>query len=221
MKRYLILVFISVATICIKTNANTISDNINAKYGFSQYDNYGNGYYKVWNNLKWGLCSADGKEIIAPTYDAIWNFDNGYAVINVGAKWVKTHTPKGVTEIEKEKKFKQIWDYDVNSNTIYVYEPQMKQIYKLQGGKLGIIDASGNVIVEPIYDDIKIMPEYNIAKVKSNGKYGYIDLKGNKLTEIKYDDAQDFYDGMAIVNIGGKPNKRGRITGGKSGYINS
>ncbi|MBO5720670.1 MAG: WG repeat-containing protein, partial [Bacteroidales bacterium] len=218
LKRVLAILVVSV--LYYTANATIVENFVNARYGFSQFDSYGNGYYKVWNNLKWGICDADGKEIVSPAYDAIWDYNNGYAIVNMGAKWVKTSTPKGVTDIEKERNFKKIWVYDNEFATAYVYEPTMKQIYKLVGGKYGLINKEGNEVVPPIYDELFFTSENGIIKVKSNNKYGYIDFNGNYITEIKYDDACDFCDGMAMVNIGGTLNKRGRITGGKYGFIN-
>ena len=208
------------AIFCTRAEASTVENTINAKYGFSQFDNHGNGYYKVWNNLKWGVCDVNGKEITSPAYDAIWDYNNGYAIVNMGAKWTRTSTPKGVSELEKERNFNKIWVYDNENVLAYVYEPTMRQIYKLSGGKFGLIDKNGNEVVAPIYDELSITSQEGIVKVKQNGKFGYIDFNGNNITEIKYDYAEDFSDGMALVNIGGTLNKRGRISGGKWGYIN-
>ena len=121
----------------------------------------------------------------------------------------------------KERNFEKIWVYDNTTTTAYVYEPTMQQIYKLRGGKYGLIDDKGEEVVPPIYDEIIFTSEVGILKVKMNNKFGYIDYRGENITDIKYDDASDFCDGMAIVNIGGTPNKRGVISGGKKGYINT
>ena len=104
LKKFSLFVLFSLV-IAFVTEASTVEKSVNARYGFSQFDNYKNGYFKVWNNLKWGVCDADGNEITAPAYDAIWDFNNGFAVVNMGAKWVKTATPKGVSDTEKERNF--------------------------------------------------------------------------------------------------------------------
>ena len=215
-----VLTLLILATFCHMAQASNVENSINAKYGFSQFDSFENGYYKVWNDLKWGMCDVNGKEIVAPAYDAIWDYKEGFAVVNMGAKWIKTTTPKGVSNLEKEENFKKIWVYDNSNTSAYVYEPTMRQIYKIQGGKYGLIDKNGNEVIAPIYDELLFTSEKGIVKVKQNGKYGYVDINGYNITDIKYDDAYDFSDGMAIVNIGGTPNKRGRISGGKFGYIN-
>ena len=215
-----VLVLLAVFVLCYTANATTIENSVNAKYGFSQFDSYGNCYYKVWNNLKWGICDANGKEIVAPAYDAIWDYNNGYAIVNMGAKWYRTSVPKGTSDLQKERNFSKIWIYDNASTSAYVYEPTMKQIYKLGGGKFGLIDDKGNEVVPPIYDEIVVTSEKGILKVKMNNKYGFIDFNGNNITDIKYDDAYDFCEGFAIVNIGGTLNKRGKISGGKWGFVN-
>ena len=48
------------------------------------------------------------------------------------------------------------------------------------GGKWGIVDKKGNVIVKAIYDN-PIIFEKHRAKVTLNGKSFYIDEFGNKL----------------------------------------
>ncbi|MBR4963681.1 MAG: hypothetical protein IKY54_07280, partial [Muribaculaceae bacterium] len=63
LKKVLVLLFLSI--FYYNANAASVENSINAKYGFSQFDSYGNGYYKVWSNLKWGVCDATGKEIIS------------------------------------------------------------------------------------------------------------------------------------------------------------
>lgn len=54
------------------------------------------------------------------------------------------------------------------------------ELIKRVGGKWGIIDKKGNVIVEAIYDN-PIIFEKHKAKVTLNGKTFYIDEFGNKL----------------------------------------
>ena len=61
-----------------------------------------------------------------------------------------------------------------------------QDLYKFKkGNKEGFIDASGNIVISPIYDDVDDFSE-NLAKVKIGSKYGYINLKGEQVVAIKY-----------------------------------
>ena len=47
-----------------------------------------------------------------------------------------------------------------------------QDFYKFKkGNKEGFIDASGNIVISPIYDDVDDFSE-NLAKVKIGNKYG-------------------------------------------------
>ena len=51
LKKFSLFVLFSLV-IAFVTEASTVEKSVNARYGFSQFDNYKNGYFKVWNNLK-------------------------------------------------------------------------------------------------------------------------------------------------------------------------
>lgn len=53
-------------------------------------------------------------------------------------------------------------------------------------GKWGLIDKSGNYVVQPIYDEITEV-KYDVAIVKSGDKCGFVNLKKNIIIEPEYD----------------------------------
>ncbi len=72
-----------------------------------------------------------------------------------------------------------------------------------EGSLLGLMDYSGKVVIEPMYESIGLFKD-GVAYASKNGKYGYIN-KGNKpKIDFMYDDASDFEAGRAVVALNGK-----------------
>lgn len=67
--------------------------------------------------------------------------------------------------------------------------------------KYGIINNSGEVIVELIYDEISKFSE-GLAAVKLNGLWGYINTLGELVIPLQYNFADSFHEGLAkVTNI--------------------
>jgi len=98
---------------------------------------------------------------------------------------------------------------------------QTKNIFLIaENDKIGYIDATGKVILQPQYKNGQDFSE-NLAPVRLNGKYGYIDPTGHFAIQPKYDFAAPFQNGIACVNLQGKPyfiDKNENVIIGKS-YI--
>lgn len=77
----------------------------------------------------------------------------------------------------------------------------------------GLIDQTGKIILDPIYDDLYPFSQ-GLAVVKENDKYGYIDTKGVVMIGINYDDAISFSQDLAPVkqnNLWGYINKTNEL----------
>jgi hypothetical protein len=71
--------------------------------------------------------------------------------------------------------------------------------FKIKNGKYGVIDKSGNTIVQPdSYDSIWFFVE-GMSIVKVGDKFGYIDTTGKAVINPKYGWACDFKEGMVRV----------------------
>jgi len=64
--------------------------------------------------------------------------------------------------------------------------------------RVGFIDATGRMVIEPVYDDAKLFSE-GLAVVGRNGKYGYVDPRGSVRIPLQFDRAQSFSEGLAQV----------------------
>lgn len=60
----------------------------------------------------------------------------------------------------------------------------LKQVKKLD--KLGIIDKEDNILLEPIYDDLKVYSERGAIRFKIGKLYGVINLEGKLIIPCKY-----------------------------------
>jgi hypothetical protein len=72
-----------------------------------------------------------------------------------------------------------------------------------QGSKWGYINAYGQVVIPPKYEDAEDFHE-GLAMVRSNGKYGYVNKSGNLVIDADFDDALPFNEGHAVVEQRGK-----------------
>lgn len=80
-----------------------------------------------------------------------------------------------------------------------------KHLFKIvDDNKVGFIDSSGTIIIEPIYF---AAGEFNegFAYARVNGRYGYIDKSGEYVIEPQFDYANSFKGGLAIVYENGQP----------------
>ncbi|MBE6141130.1 MAG: WG repeat-containing protein [Firmicutes bacterium] len=70
--------------------------------------------------------------------------------------------------------------------------------------KYGMINQTGYLIIDPIYDELTFNNEETVI-AKLNNKYGYLDsLFGDNITPIIYDSVTSFKDGKAILIKDGK-----------------
>ena len=118
--------------------------------------------------------------------------------------------------------YDDVYDFDsiispfrVNSDIDYIDD--YCDILEYVGGKWGLIDIKGQVILQPKYDKInKIIDNRaifitNMKYLKTNnygrwsvGKYGVIDSQGNEIVKAKYDMIWGYKNQFAKANIGGK-----------------
>jgi WG containing repeat len=78
-------------------------------------------------------------------------------------------------------------------------------LYKFQRkGKWGFINKAGQVIVQPVFNQIDSFFGGRAAFKHTNGKFGYFDSSGKVVIEPKFDEAMRFQSGRAAVRLDGK-----------------
>lgn len=186
------------AKICIGGKCDESEEIIDGEWGVvdntgkiivdCKYDSitlYENGIIKISDNSgeipEFGLLDENGKEIVPIKYSSISSFVNGRAVVRFGAV-------KEVDEIAVQALGKEI-----------------------TGGKWGVIDVGGNVIIKEIYvssiDDIsmlnnglmKVRVDYLDGSFEQYSHYGLLDKTGNEILPTTYSYISDFRDGLARV----------------------
>lgn len=180
--------------------------------------------YQVEVNHLYGIIDSEGNKILEPKYLEIINLgdDNksGYIVKDENGKY-------GIVDYSSnpilENKYDSISKVYANDYYVVVQDGIKKLIYKdgtdkltsgfddiveilkskdsgvifTKGGKYGIMDMSGNVLISAEYEDLK-EAKSGILIAKKDGKYGVIDMqKAEKIafqyTNITYNDKADIY----------------------------
>lgn len=70
-------------------------------------------------------------------------------------------------------------------------------------GKMGFIDSTGRVVIEPQFRAVNDFSE-GLCAVRVDGLYGFIDATGKMIIDPKFDYATYFKEGLALAYKGGK-----------------
>lgn len=145
---------------------------------------------------KYGYIDTTGAWVIKPQFDLAKDFnDNDLA-------YVEVKSGCGL----------------IDENGSYVLKPEFKSIstkdfddhdtarIKDKNDKVGFIDITGKIIIDPRFDFAFFFDESGLAKVEVNGKYGYIDINGNYAAEPVFDLAPWHFgeDDLAPVSLNDK-----------------
>lgn len=114
-------------------------------------------YIPVCINKKWGFIDENGKILIEPKFESVYNFYDGLGYVSIKDE-----------NIDKTKAYKRpTYSYydgeDHNDDSAYY--------------KWGVIDKKGNWIIKPDFNFIYEFSE-DLAYVNKEGKFGYINKKG-------------------------------------------
>ncbi len=171
------------------------------------------------------------KWIIKPTYNSIYNFQNGYAIISNEEKLLGAINSKGL--VTTKPQFENLTRIDKTVTAIAVYKDirnDRSGLVDLATGKIitpanymlgaydydyglikfrkdnkkGMMDSTGKEIFFDAYDDFSPGFLDNRAWVTKQGKYGFIDKTGTLVIPTQYDIVNGFSEGLAKVKINGK-----------------
>jgi|GEM_PF-6215371 len=146
-------------------------------------------YDKNITGGKYGFIDTKGNFVIKPVFDYASNFDNEKtAFVRIG---------------NDNKYIDGTGKYIKNSNTFH------NELSKVRiGRKYGFKDKSGNIVIDPVYDNVFNFFD-GIARVEKHKKMGAIDMQGQVVIDIKYDYLSNFREGLAVI-----------VLNNKYGYIN-
>ncbi|MDR2198796.1 MAG: WG repeat-containing protein [Deltaproteobacteria bacterium] len=131
------------------------------------------GLWKDW----WGRISPDGKWLDHPRFHKVECLDLGFSAVFVRDKCAlmdfggKLLTPFGFDSIGKFIK-------DEHGRLLSVVS---------EGGKKGLLDGSGKILIPPSMDEIKPEFDLNGQQIRTrDGLYGVLDLNGKWIIEPKF-----------------------------------
>lgn len=171
-------------------------------------------YFAVYTNDKWGVIDSKGNTIIEPTYDEtiiIPDHTKGIFICTYDVDYTKNtyHTKvlneKGEEILTGYEQVQAIENYD-KSNNLW-YENNVLKVKK--DGKYGLIDLSGNKIVECEYDAIDSLKGTNNSLItEKGGKKGLVDRTGSVIIDNEYAAisaiSEKYENGYIVKNDKGK-----------------
>ena len=183
----------------------------------------------VGSGEKFGIIDISGKYIVEPIYDYINDYSEKLAIARDGDGFVVLDENGGVIS----KKYYYISDYKNNravysiknqdGTGLYGYmdetgKPVVEPIYKSASvyeadravvkrtdGIFALIDKDGNLIRTLEYGYVGGFSS-GMALFADEGydKYGYLDMDGNVVIPPSFEFAENFKDGLAVVDISGE-----------------
>ncbi|MCD8120003.1 MAG: WG repeat-containing protein [Lachnospiraceae bacterium] len=150
--------------------------------------------FPLYNGSQWFFCNKSN-ELILGGYEEVTPFLNQVAAVKTNDGWMlidesgKDLTGKTYDEVVMDEK-KQVYAND--------------RLFVCEGSKYYMIDSSGKVIGDSVYEDAHIFNGSTYAAVKLDGKWGFTDKDGNLVIEAQYEDARSFLYGYAAVKVDGK-----------------
>lgn len=156
---------------------------------FYDFHSFSEGMCRIESNNKWGFIDKTGKIIVAPQYNFVFNYRNGYST-------VRTKNQK-VGCIDKKGKIIVPLIYD----SVSYFNNGMIVVCKK--GKYGVLNSSGKTVLPLIYN---APPDYDPASgvfiVNKGGKYGFVNKSNKIIIPIKYNAVTHFVNKMARVKLG-------------------
>jgi hypothetical protein len=165
-------------------------------YGYNSFIWYGDYFVEVDGDEGEGIVDirGKGKEVIPPMYDDVTVYQE------LGLIGAVLDTMSYLFTLEGKQIFRPIRDWDVENGNEIIVE---------LGGKSGLIDYKGNILVPLKYDFIGMIHE-GVAYANVDDKSGMVDARGKVVVPFIYDWVSAISDGLAVCS-----------KDGKHGYINA
>jgi len=148
-------------------------------------DNLNYNYFVLFQSEKMGVIDREGNIIIEPKFDNITipNPDKDVFLCTNGEEKVFLNKD----ENNLFKSFEAVNPIEITGIVLEV--PYQDKVLKFkENDKYGLIDYSGNRVVEAIYEEISALPyKQEELKVKKDNKYGVIKSDGKEILKPEYD----------------------------------
>jgi len=160
----------------------------------------GEGMLRVYKDNKFGLIDKTGKTVAPLIYNYIEAFSEGLAVALKDGKW-------GYIDAKGEEAIPCIYAYARAFNNGFATISNDAEVkrragggYFRTGGKTGIIDKTGNLVIPAIYDSLVVIDE-NLIIIYQDGKWGIIDRDGDTVLPLIYDGINYFNKDLYLYSV--------------------
>lgn len=149
-------------------------------------------YYTIYSEGRWGVINHKGEEIISPSNTEMIAIPDKEKPVFVCLYDVNDETGTYKTKVLNEKNEEIFTNYDrveaienFDSKQNIWYENNVLRVYK--NGKCGLIDCSGNTLLECEYDEITALKSVTENfLVKKENKVGLVNSKGQSIIKPEY-----------------------------------
>lgn len=163
---------------------------------------------------KCGFIGRDGRWVINPTYDEVWDFSEGFATVSIGERRSELNTTTGKwTEAPRKTAYINLRGEIIGNNffdSAYGFSEGLGSFARgadSENRLWGFIDRQGNEVIPPRFGPgiTSAVGEFRdgLAPVLMghwrDGRYGYIDRSGKLVIPPIYKMAEPFYEGKAMV----------------------
>lgn len=186
--------------------------------GYQQVDGYGEGYFMVKKENRWGFVDDLGRLRISNRYGGVGPFAEGMAAIKLRGKWGfidKDETLRIQPYYDEVLSFKNkrtIVQLDgqfglVDENGREVLELIWKSIHRLNtdnyivrdmDNRVGLVDEVGSFIFRPSFDYLEDFG--NRVLVSKNGSWGVLSYSGNPIFKINNEEIKVIGDFTMVKN---------------------
>ena len=153
---------------------------------FGEYEDVssiGNGIAAVQQNGKWSLVNREGKDITGKTYETV-AMDEKLVVVRYDRLFVNDGS--GYQMIDSNG---QTYG-DTKYQAVHIFNDSTYAAVMLNG-KWGFVDSTGNMVIEPQYEDARSFSS-GFAAVQKDGQWGFINLDGEMVIQPQFENAKDF-----------------------------
>lgn len=146
---------------------------------------------KLWPALqgeKYGFIDPQGKFAIPAMYDGVSNFSCGYARVRIG---------NDIKFIDTNNKM-------LNTPAMDYAEPFYNKYAKFRvDGKYGLLDNSGNTVIQPYFEELGYMGDNGLVAGAANKEdlIAFYDKDAKVVLPAMYNYAEMFQDGAAVVEL--------------------
>lgn len=141
---------------------------------------YSDGLAAVSYSKKWGFIDEQGKIVIAPQYDKVTRFTEGYAVATLGTDHFILTKSGDTTRINS-----------VQAATIKAFSEGLAA-FRLEDGKVGFLNEKGKVHIAPSFKSAGDFSAGLAWAKTEEGKVGFINKKGEWVIQPLFDAAHEF-----------------------------